>query len=55
MWGDKDTFMGCLTEAGCFDTKPAFEFLRATLDKFPEGFKRRTVVASGNVGTGNYE
>lgn len=43
-----------MTEHGCLDDSPALAFLDETLKKFPEGYKRRVTLASGNVNNGEF-
>jgi len=54
-WPGKSLLDGCITEAGCLDNSPAVEYMRKVLLQFPDGFKRRISLGSGNVVTGNYE
>ena len=51
---DEGFLMGCLTEHGCLDDSPALNFLDETLKKFPDGYKRRVTLASGNANNGEF-
>ena len=45
---------GCIKEAGCLDDSPALSFLDDILKAFPDGYKRRVTLGSGNVNTGEF-
>ena len=53
---DKGPIKVIRNENGLLDSSPLVEYVKTELiDKFPDGFKKRAVVGSANVETGNYE
>ena len=54
LWQGEGLIRGCLKEHGCLDDSPALKFLDDTLKQFPEGYKRRITVASGDANTGDF-
>lgn len=54
MWGGYGPIQGCIHERGCLDDSPALTFLDDVLKQFPDGYKRRVTLGSGDVNTGEF-